>query len=177
MGGTGSGRKKQPAQLAKLKGTYRTCRYKNDSDLEGRKISRIQDACRNTSYKVLDEKQRGIYLMICRQLIPLGILERTDLPELVMYAIEMDMYLTAAADVKKNGMYSVKRDEAGNVCGTVENPSVRIMDRSFSHVDRLGMRFGLSPADRQRIRARVEGEDPSAKIINLIMEGGEPDEQ
>ena len=85
--------------------------------------------------------------------------------------------MTAAADVEKNGMYTVKRDEAGNVCGTVENPSVRQMDRFFSHVAKIGSNFGLSPVDRQRIKARVEEEDPSAKIINLIMEGGGPDEQ
>ncbi len=177
MGGTGSGRKKQPAQLAKLKGTYQACRRRNDGDLEGRKIKRVQDACRTLSYKLLSERQREIYLSVCRQLIPLGIIEQAYLPELVMFAKEFDMYMTAAADVEKNGMYSVKRDEAGNVCGTVENPSVRQMDRFFNHIAKIGSNFGLSPVDRQRIKARVEGEDPSARIINLIMGGGEPDEQ
>ena len=107
----------------------------------------------------------------------MGILEQAYLPELVMFAKEFDMYMTAAADVEKNGMYTIKRDEQGNVCGTVENPSVKQMDRFFSHVAKIGSNFGLSPVDRQRIKARVEGEDPSAKIINLIMEGGGPDEQ
>ena len=177
MGGTGSGRKKQPAQLAKLKGTYQACRRKNDGNLEGRKVGSIQAACGTMSYKLLTERQRKIYLSVCRQLIPLGILEQAYLPELVMFAKEFDMYMTAAADVEKNGMYKDKLDNAGNVCGTVENPSVRHMDRFFSHVAKIGSNFGLSPVDRQRIKARVEGEDPSAKIINLIMEGGEPDEQ
>ena len=94
MGGTGSGRKKQPAQLAKLKGTYQACRRRNDGDLEGRKIKRVQDACRTLSYKLLSERQREIYLSVCRQLIPLGIIEQAYLPELVMFAKEFDMYMS-----------------------------------------------------------------------------------
>lgn len=177
MGGTGSGRKKQPAQLAKLKGTYQACRRKNDGNLEGRKVKRVQDACRILSYKLLNERQREIYLSVCRQLIPLGIIEQAYLPELVMFAKEFDMYLIAAADVEKNGMYTLKRNEEGQVVGTVENPSVKQMDRFFSHIAKIGSNFGLSPVDRQRIKAKVEGEDPATKIINLIMDGGEPDEQ
>ena len=177
MGGTGSGRKKQPAQLAKLKGTYQACRRRNDGDLEGRKVGSIQAACSTLSYRLLTDRQRKIYLSVCRQLIPLGILEYAYLHQLEMFATAFDMYMTAAADVEKNGMYRIKFDEAGNVCGTVTNPAVKNMDIFFRQVVKIGSNFGLSPVDRQRIRNKVEGDDPSAKIINLIMEGGGPDEQ
>jgi len=107
----------------------------------------------------------------------LGIIEQAYLPELVMFAKEFDMYLIAAADVEKNGMYTLKRNEEGQVIGTVENPSIKQMDRSFNHIAKIGSNFGLSPVDRQRIKAKVEGEDPAARIINLIMDGEGPDEQ
>lgn len=177
MGAAGSGRKKQPAQLAKLKGTYQPCRHKDEGGVEGKKVGSIQAACSTLSYRLLTERQRKIYLSVCRQLIPLGILESAYLPELVIFAKEFDMYLLAAADVEKNGFYTLKRDELGNVCGTIENPSVRQMDRFFNHIAKIGSNFGLSPVDRQRIKMKVEGEDPAAKIINLIMDGGAPDEQ
>lgn len=166
------GRKKQPAELAKVKGTFRSDRHANDGQLPvSRKCSTMLECCSSDLYKELTDRQRKIYVATVRNLLPLKILERADLQEIALYATEFDRYLKCEEDIRKNGRYVLKRDANGDVCAAVENPSVRQSHRALEMIVKISSNYGMTPVDRQRLRKEAEGEDASVKIINLVMNG------
>ena len=171
MGSSASGRKKQPVQLAKLKGTYQPCRHRGVGDDGGEKVTSLQMCYGTGLYKSLPKRAREVYLTVCRELLPLKMLTRVDLSQLALYAHEWDIYLDCTADIEKNGRYTLKYDPDGKVAGTVENPSVRHRVKALDAIIKIGQNFGLSPVDRQRIKSQAAGEDPRTQIINLVMNG------
>lgn len=108
------------------------------------------------------------------------LLEPMDLPQILIYAKEFDRYLQCDEDIAKRGHYWLRYDESGEVIGTIENPSVNMAKKALDTVIKISSNFGFSPNDRQRLKAEVNPEDPTTKIVNIIMSGNgteEPDDQ
>lgn len=172
-GNKNSGRRQQPEELARLKGTLQPpSRRRPGSGLtSGTKLSLKMQCAHVTGYDTLNERSRKIYLSACSQAMALKLLEPADLVQLIVYAKEFDNYLTCDADIQKNGRYRLKHDENGKVVGTVDNPSCFQKKVSWDIVKNVSSNFGFSPYDRQRLRAEVNPEDPTTKIVNIIMKG------
>ena len=130
-------------------------------------------------YDTLNERSRKIYLSACSQAMALRLLEPADLVQLIIYAKEFDNYLTCDADIRKNGRYRLKYDDEGKVSGTIDNPSCFQKKVSWDIVKNISANFGFSPYDRQRLKAEVNPEDPTTRIVNIIMSGGDngPEDQ
>lgn len=178
MAGNGnSGRRQQPEELARLKGDFRPSRAK-PAGISGRKIGNILECCHLPGYDTLNTRSKRIYLAACKRVLFLKVLEPADLPELLIYAKEFDRYLQCDEDIERNGRYTRRYNEIGDIVGTVENPSVRQAKIALETVIRISSNFGFSPVDRQRLRAEVNPEDPTTRIVNIIMQGGNgPEDQ
>jgi len=171
-GNKNSGRRQQPEELARLKGTLQPCRrHTGSSNQIGKKITTILTCCHLPGYDTLTERAKKIYLSACRQVMAFGLLQQPDLVQLLVYAKEFDNYLTCDADIQKNGRYRLKYNEDGKVVGTVDNPSCLQKKVSWDIVKNVSSNFGFSPYDRQRLRAEVTPEDPTTQIVNIIMNG------
>lgn len=171
-GNSNSGRRQQPEELARLKGTLQPCRRAPKSSFAGaNKITTILTCCHVTGYETLNPRSKKIFLSACRQVMAFGLLQQADLPELIIYAKEFDNYLSCDDDIQKNGRYHFKFDDDGNICGTIDNPSCFQKKVSWDIVKNVSAKFGFSPYDRQRLIAEVTPEDPTTKIVNIIMKG------
>ena len=138
------------------------------------------NCCRLPGYKELNDRAKTMYKSACRQVMSLKLLEASDLPQLLVYAKEFDRYLQCDEDLTANGRYKYLYDEDGQIRSTVENPSFRQMMKCWDVVKTISSNYGFSPYDRQRLRAEVDPEDPTTKIVNIIMNGNgteEPDDQ
>lgn len=180
-GNKNSGRRQQPEELARLKGTLPPpSRRRPGSGLtSGVKLTMRMQCAHVVGYDTLNDRSRKIYLSACSQAMALRLLEPADLAELLVYAKEFDNYLTCCEDIAANGRYKFKYDDAGNVSGTIDNPSNFQKKVSWDIVKNVSANFGFSPYDRQRLRAEVDPEDPTTKIVNIIMNGGDngPEDQ
>jgi P27 family predicted phage terminase small subunit len=171
MGGTGSGRKRQPVELAKLKGTMKASRYRGVAADGGDKVGSLQACYSVPLYREMSQRARDVYRSVCRMLLPLKMLTFADLQQLIVYGNAWDGYLDCVADIRKNGRYTLRRGPDGEVAGTVENPSVRHLKIFYEQIVKIGQNYGLTPVDRQRIKARADGDDPKLQIVNLVMKG------
>lgn len=180
-GNSNSGRRQQPEALARLKGTLQPpCRRKTGSSLtSGKKISYKMQCASVAGYDSLTERAKKIYLSACGQAMALRLLEPADLPQLLVYAKEFDNYLDCEEDLRENGRYKMKLDEEGNLTGYIANPSYSQKKVSWDIVKQISQNFGFSPYDRQRLKSEVDPEDPTTKIVNIIMSGGDhgPEDQ
>ena len=179
-GNRNSGRRQQPEQLARLKGTLRPSERRAESGLtSGKKVTLPMQCAHVEGYDSLNERARRIYLSACKQAMALRLLEPPDLRQLVVYATEFDNYLTCVQDIRDNQRYYWKLDEHGKKVGTVENPSNFQKKASWEIIKNISANFGFSPYDRQRLKAEVDPEDPTTKIVNIIMSGGDdgPEDQ
>lgn len=177
-GNSNSGRRQQPEELARMKGTLQPCRPRT-KPVSGKKISEIMNCSQITGYKGLTKRAKTMYLSACRQVLSLRLLEHGDLAQLLVYAKEFDRYLQCDEDLAANGRYRYVYDEDGQIRGAVENPSFRQMMKCWDVVKAISSNYGFSPYDRQRLRAETDPEDPTTKIVNIIMNGGAngPDDQ
>lgn len=179
-GNSNSGRRQQPEQLARLKGTLQPCRRTPTSDFKGaKKIQTILTCTKVIGYDTLNERGKKIFLSACRQVMAFGLLQQADLPELLIYAKEFDNYLNCDADIQKNGRYRLRYNDDGKVVGTIDNPSCFQKKVSWDIIKNVSANYGFSPYDRQRLKAEVDPEDPTTKIVNIIMRGGDdgPEDQ
>ena len=178
-GNANSGRRQQPEEMMRLKATMQPSRPRKNG-ISGKKITEIMHCCHIPGYKDLTDRAKSIYKSACRQVLLLRLLESSDLPQLLVYAKEFDRYLQCDEDLNANGRYKYLYDEDGQVRGTLENPSFKQMMKCWDVVKNISSNYGFSPYDRQRLRAEVDPEDPTTKIVNIIMNGNgteEPDDQ
>ena len=177
-GNANSGRRQMPEELMRLKGTLQPSRPRTKG-LSGKKITEIMNCTQIAGYKDLSKRARTMYLSACRQVMSFRLLEHGDLPQLLIYAKEFDRYLQCDEDLNANGRYKYQYDEDREIRGTVENPSFRQMMKCWDVVKAISSNYGFSPYDRQRLKAETDPEDPTTKIVNIIMNGGTdgPDDQ
>ena len=100
----------------------------------------------------------------------LGILDRDFLPQILMYAVQYDTYLTCCEIIRKKGLIEVAIDKDGNPI-SFPNPAVKLRDKSAEILLKIGGNFGMSPVDRQKIRANAaEEKDKRVRSIMAMVE-------
>jgi P27 family predicted phage terminase small subunit len=78
----------------------------------------------------------------------MGVLTRIDSNALELYCDTFARWLDAVASLQKHSSVMAIRDKAGTIIGYADRPEVARADRLLSQIQRLGSRFGLTPADR-----------------------------
>lgn len=76
-----------------------------------------------------------------------GLLTAIDRDELALYSQALADYLTAREEVAEKGLTIL-----GGMGGTILNPAYRAMESAWARVSRHGSHFGMSPADRARLK-------------------------
>lgn len=177
-GNSNSGRRRTPIEITDLRGTTNASRVKAGGDqVPTRKIvSLIQ--CRVPGEGKMSRWCRSFFKTTCQHLIDMKVLTMADLPTVLMYAQQYELYLKARADVEENGMYRAIYDEDGNLKKYAKNPANEIMTAALNSVTRCSAVLGLSPTDRQKLRVPTE-EKKTAGWRSFIAKDAEdgPEEQ
>ena len=162
----GRGRKKLPQEILDLRGTARKDRAR-PAAVTGSGVAPVQ-CWTFPGYEILTERAKGIYRRLCKSCMAIKILEAQDLVQLIAYAREYDIYLTAIADVEKNGPVTVTEDAKGKTVA-YSNPYVKIANNAIINLTKIGSNFGFSPVDRQKLKTPA-AEDPREKIRRIMVE-------
>lgn len=176
-GNFNSGRKALPDNIKALTGTLRPGNARPLA-VEGERITSLNTCLAYPTYAKLTDHGKAVFRRACKDLIALGLLEAPYLAEIAHYARWEDVYWQASQRLDKGAL--VDYDEKGNAR---ENPALKIMTRAELHLAHLGSNFGLSPVERQKIRAGAEPQGTSKlKSIKLEAIYGEdaedrPDDQ
>lgn len=162
----GRGRKKLPQEILDLRGTARKDRAR-PAAVVGAGVAPIQ-CWTFPGYDVLTDRAKDIYRRACRACMGIKILEAQDLVQLIAYAREYDIYLTAVADIEKNGPVTVTTSDSGKTTA-YPNPYVKIANNAIQNIAKIGSNFGFSPVDRQKLKVQA-AEDPREKIRRIMVE-------
>lgn len=177
MAGTkNSGRKALPAEVKRLRGSLNVTREKaNGQELPVARLTKVSQ-CKPAGLDLLTERARKIFKDTCKLLIEMRVITKGDLPNVVAYAQQYDLYLTALADLSK-GSYTPVRDQSGQLVKFIRNPAFATMNASLQMMSKFGALLGLSPSDRQRLRPEGS-EENKLDVLNIIMNNNYgPDEQ
>ena len=96
----------------------------------------------------------------------LGILDRSFLPQILVYAVEYDTYLKCCEIIKEKGLIQAGVDKNGNMI-SFPNPAVKMRNKSVEILLKIGGNFGMSPVDRQKIRVNA-AEEKNQKVKSIM---------
>jgi len=152
-------------QLA-LRGTLRKDRERPSSVIGSPiKPEEIGARCQTSGLKAVSRSARDLYWGICRRIAPIGILQEQDCPQLLRYAVYLDLWFECCRRVREDGMFMTRFDKEGNEY-TVPNPAIIERNRAEENLRKIESNFGMTPIDRQRLKAQAE--EPKAKGIKAI---------
>lgn len=92
-----------------------------------------------------------------------GEFDRTITAQLDILAINMQMYLDAYDQVKKDGLFI--RNDRDNV---QKHPAVDVMSKAFSQIAALSKAYGLTPLDRKRLDAGISADAEESPLEKWI---------
>lgn len=175
------GRKPIPQEVLNLRGTDRKDRQRPSSTLGAPIAPQDIRKCQVAGLNTVSARARRIYWTLIKQFAGERLLEMDFLGQVLMYATYMDEWIACTEDIEEKGYVCTGVTKTGAIM-KYHNPSVKMRDNATEKLLKIGSNFGLSPVDRQRLKAQVE--DPKAKGIKAIFaaivadEGEEtPDEQ
>jgi P27 family predicted phage terminase small subunit len=93
-------------------------------------------------------------------LVKAGILKETDIQAFAVYCNEYARYLKMAEVIKEHG--EVYLDKMNN---PKKRPEVQVMNEALKVVNSYQTRFGLTPADRDRIKVEKENDGGIESLI------------
>ena len=104
-------------------------------------------------------------------------LEESFCPQLLIYAVEYDHWITCCESIATEGLYITVTGKDGQAT-VAPNPAVKQRKDAEATLVRIGSNFGFSPVDRQRMKA--EAADPQkTSLQSLIAQiaADDPEEQ
>ena len=150
------GRNKKPDALKKLIGTAQKCRINENSP----KVSELTNISMPEDL-ILTKGGEKIWNSLSAELTKAGILKVTDLQSFAVYCNAFALYIEMSLYIKKNG--AVYSDNNGN---PKKRPEVTIMFETLRVVNSYQGRFGLTPADRDRIKVEREQADETENLFD-----------
>lgn len=163
----GKGRKAEPTQIAKLKGTYQASRHK-DRGTSLPVLLKLKPAP-----KWFSTQAKKIYKVSAGVLFQYGLLTETNYQLFLAYINEISTYLELSEAVRKQGYYvevyesiydeQKGTDEKGNkfhnkqfrekiLAGIKKNPNIAIAKDALAAAVKLASEFGLTPASMSKIQ-------------------------
>lgn len=156
------GRKKLPQELLNLRGTARPDRQR-DTSVIGEHITVFDNRCYVIGHSKLSNRGKKIFREVCEQLINLKLLESVNLPELLIYSSQFDIYLRAIEELKDVLIEDVYGKD-GEVTRRVPSPYIKIANDAYRVINSIGSKYGFSPVDRMKLRF-----DDTKKGLSEIM--------
>jgi P27 family predicted phage terminase small subunit len=160
MGGPGSGRKRQPFAVHKLKGSYR-------KDRHGVKVPEPEVAMPTPPKQV-----KGLALAEWDRLVPLlaqlKSISLLDRAALAAYCIEYGLYMKAISQLQL-GRTLLGRTSKGTKS---PHPLLRVANRALGNMLRIASEFGLTPSARAKLQidASAGEKDPLADLLRRQIE-------
>ena len=151
------GKNKKPLVLKKLQGSINTTREKDFNPPAATDLVNIG----MPDHLELTESGRMIWDSLAADLTKIGILKLSDIQAFAIYCNEYARYLKMARFIQQHG--EIYMDANNN---PKKRPEINVMYESLRIVNTYQSRFGLTPADRDRIT--VEKEDDSNDFNNLL---------
>ncbi len=163
-GNFNSGRKALPDSIKALTGTLRPGAAQA-MPVQGKKITSINTCMRFPAYSQLSDEGKSIYRRVCKIMMALQLLEEPYLVEVVHYARWESVYWEASRKLEKEGMFTFAANGS-----MVQHPALRVMDMAEHHIAHFGSNFGLSPVERQKIRASITKDDKPSGLKAIKLE-------
>jgi P27 family predicted phage terminase small subunit len=118
----------------------------------------------------LDERGAEIWLSLGRLLLDAGLLTKVDLYALGMFCSSASRWMDAEQKIKETGPV-LKSKTSGNL---YQNPYLHVANRSWDQMRRMFGHFGLTPAERSRLKVTVSEEEPS--LADMLFKMAESDD-
>ncbi len=162
------GRKPVPDEIKKARGTDQPCRM--HPTIKGELVTDITIVLSNQSVAALsNDRQKQIFVERVNYLMSLKMMEMAYIDQLVDYAVFRDKYEDALIKLDQMGGDFVKRyDDAGKVCGFVENPYIKLAIKYREIVNRIGSEFGFTPVSRMKLPTPGVKESPLEQIRKIV---------
>ena len=150
------GKNKKPKALKQLQGSLNSTRENNNIA----KVPELLNLSMPTDLQLV-AGATDVWNELAPDLVKVGILKKTDLQAFAIYCNEFARYMKMSKVLKEHGEIYLTSD------GTPKKrPEVNVMNESLRIINSYQSRFGLSPADRDRINIQ---EDKPEGIENLII--------
>lgn len=153
-----AGRPRLPDELKKAKGTFKPSR----SNPEALQLTTLQEIPEPPA--TFDEVATNVWNTICGELIKHNIMQSIDIFQLQMLCNEMSIYWNCQEQLKTQN-YLVDTGTGS----TKVNPLITISTQALSNVNKIAAKFGLTPADRQKLKMTVDAGKPKTNAaLDLI---------
>lgn len=113
----------------------------------------------STDYKSLTDSERTVFKNVVEALDAQGLFKSEDTPIIASYARNVVLARTAARDVERIGTVIEFKDRG--FTKYKENPAVGVMQKAQNAYEATGLKLGLMPAGRKRMKG--EGKAPKSK--------------
>lgn len=177
-----------------LRGTFRKDRDRPSSTMGVPvKIDEVGQRCQVSGLKSCTRRASAIYWSLVKRVAALGMLEEAFCPQLLLYAMDYDLLLTLAENIRHNGpiikqgkkttrtrTYQDGSTEVTEIDERLDlpNPAVKQFTQLQDKILKIGSNFGFSPIDRSRLKVPAEeGKDLKLKgiIAAFAVQDDEPD--
>lgn len=118
----------------------------------------------------LDNDEKKVWKEIVKRLDDANVLRETDSNALERYCVTFVAWRKITAHLKKEGYTYIKLSREGNK-SVVERPEVAMQSKWANELTKLESSFGLTPADRTRIKIgdpKKGTPDDKADFFNLV---------
>ena len=110
----------------------------------------------------LTKEEKADFRRFAKLLDGMGVMTAADAAMLARYCRMFTRWLDAERFIAENGTTYPKLDVTGKVIGFGEFPQVQQADRAATHLLKIEVQFGLSPASRPKLAAITRrGETPA----------------
>ncbi len=137
------GRPNEGTQIKKLQGTYRKDRH-GDGPVAFTPVVKVSVP------RHLSKSARKEWKVITQELIKANMLQSVDLTVLAAYCQEIADYWELRQFITENGRTFISPN--GHLC---QRPQVSMMGKSLERAMKIGLRFGITPVAREKIRIRT----------------------
>ncbi|CAN5317742.1 hypothetical protein BH10BAC4_BH10BAC4_25200 [soil metagenome] len=148
----------------KLKGTFQKCRATKSSAHLYQPLTEIPEP---PDY--FGEVARLEWNTLFTEMIPLGVLEVVDLPQLRSYCFYVELIEQCARTVSESKTYTVVITNKGGHSYSVPHPCVQMINSATLIVSRIASKFGLNPHARLKVlfqKPDAVENDPFLMAIN-----------
>ncbi len=169
------GRKPLPRETLALRDTLRKDRERPSSTIgEPIPVERVHELCQVSGLQGATERARKIYWATCRKVAAQGMLDVAFCQQLLLYAMDLDMLISAEESVKREGT-TIKNGKKTTVTrffpdGSYEvtekderydvpNPAIKMHLQLQDRLLKIGGNFGFDPVSRSRLKAAMLVDD------------------
>ena len=115
-----------------------------------------------TPPKHLTKDEKADFRRFAKMLDTMGVMTEADAAMLSRYCRTFTRWMDAERFITENGTTYPKHDATGKVIGFGEFPQVQQADRAATHLLKIEVQFGLSPASRPKLAALANRDDKPA---------------